>query len=242
MKKKIFNIFMLVAATVALASCSDDDSEGKTYIVDYPKLEIQGDVFYILPIGQPYYDDGCTATFQGEDYTSHIVAEGIEDVDENVPGLYEITYTAVGPNGYAWSETRTVAVCDPSIDTDLSGTWTTTSNTYRDVAGNQAAYPKCTTTIKYLCPGIFEIKDYLAGFYSQFYGYGAAYPGYDFDVEGIIQLTGDNKIIYVSGGPATAFGGDVPSDFQDGVYDPATGTISYVVTWSDMDFHVELQK
>ncbi|MBQ9532559.1 MAG: DUF5012 domain-containing protein [Prevotella sp.] len=240
MKKNIFYSLLLALAVITLGSC-DKDTEGLSSVIDYPILTIEGDEFLISPIGEAYVDPGCTATFQGADYTSNIVVEGVEDIDVNVPGLYYVTYTAVGPNGFSWSATRTVAVCDPSVDTDLSGTWTTTDATYRQTT-SQVFYPGCTTEIKYLCPGIFQIKDYLAGYYSQYVGYQAAYPGYDFDVEGIFQLTADNEIVFVSGGPAAAFGSDLPSDFSEGAYDLATNTLHWQIVWSGMAFNVTLTK
>lgn len=243
MKKNIFYTMMVAVAMFALTSCDNDkDSEGLSSIIDYPALIIQGDEFFISPIGQPYNDEGCTATYQGKDYTDKIVVTGLEDVDINTAGLYYVTYTATSPDGYVWSETRTVAVCDPAVTTDLSGTWTTDANTYRQSGAATKPYAGCTATIKRLCPGVFTINDYLAGYYSQAVGYAAAYPDLDFDVEGIFQLTTDNKIKYISGGPAAAFGSDLPEDFQDGQYDPLTGTLSYVVTWSGMDFHVSMKK
>ena len=241
MKKNILSVLMVALATFTITSC-DKDTENQSTIIDYPVLTNTGDVFYISPIGQAYIDEGCTATYKGADYTSNIVTEGLEDIDVNIPGLYYVTYSATSPDGFSWSETRTVAVCDPSVTTDLSGTWTTTSNTYRDTGARQTAYPGVTTTIEYLCPGIFRIKDYLAAYYSLYVGYQATYPSYDFDVDGIFQLTSDNQIVMVSANPATAFGGDVPTAFTDGKYDPDTNTLSWVVTWSGMDFHVELEK
>jgi hypothetical protein len=241
MKKNIlYTMTVALVAAFALTSC-DKETEGLSSVVDYPILTIQGDEFLISPIGETYNDPGCTATFQGEDYTSKIVVEGLDEIDVNVPGLYYVTYSATGPNGFSWSKTRTVAVCDPSVDTNLAGIWTTTENTYRETS-RQTFYPGCTTEIKYLCPGIFQIKDYLAGYYSQYVGYQAQYPTLDFDVEGIFQLTDDNQIKYVSGGPASAFGVDVPTAFSDGKYDPETNTISWNIVWSDMLFSVELSK
>lgn len=231
---------MVAVAAFTLTSC-DKDSEGRSSIIDYPVLTITGDEFTISPIGEPYTDAGCTATYQGVDYTSHIETSGVENIDVNVPGLYYVTYSAISPDGYFWSKTRTVAVCDPSVDTDLGGTWTTTANTYRQ-STVQVFYAGYTTDIKYLCPGIFQVKDFLAGYYSQYIGYQATYPSLDFDVDGIFQLKDNNEVVLVSANPASAFGDDLPSDFADGKYDPETGILSWTITWSDMDFHVELQK
>lgn len=83
---------MFCLASVGFTSCSDDEELTDSKITYYPEMEIQGDEFTILPIGTPYVDKGCKGTLQGEDCTSGIVTEGVEDVDYNTAGLYYVTY------------------------------------------------------------------------------------------------------------------------------------------------------
>ncbi len=66
----------------------------------YPVFTIIGDEFQLVPVGSTFKDQGCTATLNGEDYTSHIETYGIPSIDTNRPGLYEIDYVAVNPDGY----------------------------------------------------------------------------------------------------------------------------------------------
>lgn len=229
MKKNIFYLMMVALVSLTLTSC-DKDSEGKSSIIDYPKLTIVGDEFFVSPIGTPYTDQGCTATYQGKDYTANIVVDGLEDVDINTAGLYYITYSAISPDGYEWSETRTVAVCDPAITTDLSGSWTLQEGSNRNGTG----YDSYGITIKKLAPGIFSVSDFLGGWYEQRAGYGKNYA-----MSGQIQLLADGTLVglssYVPGW------GDSWDSF-DGKYDEATGTLTWDVVYaSTLAFHVILK-
>jgi len=232
----------LLAAVALTTSCSKD-SEGKTWVEEYPKIMLNGDAFTISPIGETYNDAGCTCTYDNADYTSHVVTTGVDAIDVNAPGLYYVTYTATSPHGYSWSEQRTVAVCDPSVTTDLAGTWKTQTGTNRNNnAGKTTEYSNTSVTIKKLCPGIFSISDFMAGYYAQVVYSDAKYASYDFNLDGIFQLTSDNKIVKLSTGAVSAFGDDGTCEVKNGKYDPATGEISFTVVWSGMDFNVILKQ
>jgi len=230
MKKNIFMMMMLALVAVVLTGCSKD-SEGKSSIIDYPKLTIQGDEFFVSPIGQAYNDEGCTATYQGKDYSSYVVASGLEDIDINTAGLYYITYTAVSPDGYSWSETRTVAVCDPSITTDLSGSWTLQEGSNR----NNTGFDGFGVTIKQLAPGIFSVSDFMGGWYDQRVNYGKNYA-----MAGQMQLLADGTLVGLSSRvPAW---GDSWDDFS-GKYDAAAGTLTWDVQYAtNYFFHIILKK
>ena len=219
---------------MTFTSC-DKESEGKSGIVDYPKITILGDVFYISPQGNAYTDPGCIVTYQGEDYTSHVVVSGLEDIDVNTAGLYYVTYSAVSPDGqYKWSETRTVAVCDPTISTDLSGSWTLQDGSYRNYSGNVTPYDGYGLTIKQLAPGIFSVSDFFAGYYDQRAGYGKNYA-----MAGQIQLLADGTLVGLS---ARVPGWGDSWDGFDGKYDEATGTLTWDVDYAGiMTFHVILK-
>ena len=230
MKKNLFYLMMVALVAMTFTSCSKD-SEGKSSIVDYPKITILGDVFYISPQGQAYTDPGCTVTYAGQDYTSHVVVSGIEDIDINTAGLYYVTYSAVSPDGqYAWSETRTVAVCDPSIETDLSGSWTLQEGSNRNGTG----YDGFGVTIKQLAPGIFSVSDFLGGWYEQRAGYGKNYA-----MAGQMQLLSDGTLVGLS---SRVPGWGNSWDSFEGKYDEATGTLTWDVVYaSTLAFHVILK-
>ena len=229
MKKNIFYLMVIALVAMTFTSC-DKDSENMSSIIDYPKLVIQGDEFFVSPIGQAYNDAGCTATYQGKDYTSKVIVEGVEDIDVNTAGLYYITYHATSPDGYSWSETRTVAVCDPNITTDLSGTWTLQDGSNRNGTG----YDSYGVTIKQLAPGIFSVSDFLAGWYEQRAGYGKNYA-----MSGQIQLLADGTLVGLS---SYVPGWNDSCDSFEGQYDEATRTITWDVVYAgSLAFHVILK-
>lgn len=252
--KKILLFMMSVLGVLSFSSCSDD-SDGLTDIIYYPHLTVTGDEFFINPIGQAYTDQGCTATYNGEDYTSNVVTTGLEDIDVNTPGLYTVTYTATSPKtdlrpqGYSMSATRTVAVCDPTVTTDLGGTWTTQSGSSLVSGANTLDFKGTTATITYLCPGIFRIDDFLANEletqeYSDYAG-----QGYDFKSGGMFQLTSDNKLILLSSDEIGAFSGERSVTELSGTYDPNTETITFDATVTRGDtgatwrtYHIVLKK
>ena len=158
------------------------------------------------------------------------MASGLEDIDINTAGLYYITYTAVSPDGYSWSETRTVAVCDPSITTDLSGSWTLQEGSNR----NNTGFDGFGVTIKQLAPGIFSVSDFFGGWYDQRAGYGKSYA-----CVGQMQLLADGTLVGLSS--RVAGWGDSWDGFE-GKYDAETGTLTWDVPYAGvMTFHIILK-
>ena len=235
MKKNILFAMMLALVAVVFTGCSKD-SEDKSTIIEYPKLIIQGDAFYINPIGTTYFDQGCKATYNGEDYSSHVVVTGLDDVDVNTAGLYPVTYTAISPDGFIWSETRTVAVCDPSITTDLSGTWKVQEGSYRNYDnGGEVGFDDYAINISQLAPGIFSVSDFLGGWYAQRANYGK-----DYAMKGNLQLLADTNLNGLSA-LVTAWGDSW--DSFSGVYDPKTETLTWDISYAKlMVFHIILKK
>jgi len=230
--KKVL-LYTLLAATLSLSSCEDaewNDSQ----VQYYPVLNMQGDAVVENPIGTPYKDAGCLATFGGEDYTSHIVTTGVDNVDVNTAGLYKITYSAINEKYPVLnaSVTRTVAVCDPTITTNISGTWKGIDGTYRDRAGALTPYPGYSIKVRKDASGIFYVSDLLDGYYAQHAGYGAKYA-----CVGYLQLLADNTLVMLSS--SVAGWGDSADSFE-GAYDPATGLISYVIEYAGMKFYAVL--
>lgn len=235
MKKILFYTLLFCLASVGFASCSDDEELTDSKITYYPEMEIQGDKFTILPIGTPYVDKGCKGTLLGEDCTSGIVTEGVEDVDYNTAGLYYVTYSYTNKDGYLTKAKRTVAVCDPSITTDIEGKYKVQSGSYRDYNSAQEEFAKYSVTIEKAAPGLFYISDFLGGYYDQGRGYGSQYA-----MTGYIQLLSDNTIKLLSS-HVDGFDDSLDS-MENGKYNPETGEISFDVAYAgQMTFHVVLK-
>lgn len=235
MKKILFYTLLFCLASVGFTSCSDDEELTDSKITYYPEMEIQGDEFTILPIGTPYVDKGCKGTLLGEDCTSGIVTEGVEDVDYNTAGLYYVTYFYTNKDGYLTKAKRKVAVCDPSITTDIEGKYKVQSGSYRDYNSAQEEFAKYSVTIEKAAPGLFYISDFLGGYYDQGRGYGSQYA-----MTGYIQLLSDNTIKLLSS-HVDGFGDSLDS-MENGKYNPETGEISFDVAYAgQMTFHVVLK-
>lgn len=235
MKKILFYTLLFCLASVGFTSCSDDEELTDSKITYYPELEIQGDDFTLVPIGTKYVDEGCKGILLGEDCTSGIVTEGVEDVDYNTPGLYYVTYSYTNKDGYLKSAKRTVAVCDPSITTDIEGKYTVQSGSYRDNGSAQEEFAKYSVTIKKSAPGLFYVSDFLGGYYDQGRGYGSLYA-----MTGYLQLLSDNSVKLLSS-HVDAWGDSLDS-MENGKYDPATGEITFDVAYAgQMTFHVILK-
>jgi len=235
MKKILFYIFALSMVVTGLTSCNDDNDElTDSKITNYAVFSMKGDAFTVSPIGITYKDAGCTATYIGNDCTSKLVTTGLDQIDINKAGLYTVTYAFTNTEGYSTSISRTVAVCDPNITTDISGKYKTQAGTYRLRGTASTDFPNFNVTITKAAPGIFAVSDIMGGYYDQRAGYGSTYA-----MVGYFQLLSDNSLICLSGD--VAGWGDSYSDFADGKYDPTTGTISYVVTYANMKFYVKLK-
>ena len=227
--KKIFLSLMLGMSLFSLTSCNDSKDElTDSRLTYYVKLDMQGDAFVQVPIGGSYTDAGCTATMNGEDATSRIVTTGLDAIDTNTAGLYTITYSAVNNDGFPASVSRTVAVCDPTITTDISGTWTVQSGSYRLYNGNKTPYAGYSVKVRKDAPGIFYISDFLAGWYDQRAGYGSSYA-----CKGYVQLLADGTLKCLS---SHVPGWDDALEDFEGNYDAATGTITWDATYTDYPF------
>lgn len=239
MKKTLLYSLMLGMSVFSLTSCNDDKDElTDSRLTYYVNLEMQGDAFVQVPIGSSYTDAGCTATMNGQDVTSRIVTSGLDEIDVNTAGLYDVTYSAINDDGFPASVSRTVAVCDPSIETDLSGTWTTQ-------AGTQRIYKETTVTpfadytckIKKAAPGIFSVSDFFAGYYDQRAGYGSSYA-----CKGYLQLLADNSLVCLSNGVA-GWGDAIDEGTFVGSYDPETETLTWECGYAgSMTFYITLNK
>ena len=237
--KKIFLSLMLGMSLFSLTSCNDSKDElTDSRLTYYVKLDMLGDAFVQVPIGSTYTDAGCTATMNGEDATSRIITTGLDAIDTNTAGLYTVTYSAVNNDGFPASVKRTVAVCDPAITTDISGTWTTQAGTYRLYGGKtNTPFAGYTCKIQKAAPGIFSVSDFFAGYYDQRAGYGSSYA-----CKGYLQLLADGTLVCLSNGVA-GWGDALDEGTFSGAYDATTETIQWQCDYAgSMTFYITLNK
>ena len=76
----------------------------------------------------------------------------------------------------------------------------------------------------------------MGGLYDQYAGYGADAPGL-YVMEGVIQLTSDNKIVILNGYvPAWE---DSYDEAYEGAYDPETGAVSWGIDYAGL-YHFDI--
>ena len=231
--KKIIYSFILCLSLVAFGSCSDDTTQDTSKVTHFVTFTLNGDKVMQIPVGSTFKDPGVVAMEGTEDVTSSMKTDGT--VDGNSVGVYNLTYSAVNVDGFSSSTERTVAVYNPNVTTDIAGSYLVGKGSFRLRAGVTTAYSGFAITLTQIAPGIFLMSDYLGGYYDQRAGYGSSYA-----CIGYMKLNADNTLEALTG--HVAGWGDDFSAFKNGKYDPATGTISYTVTYAGMDFTVILTK
>ena len=238
--KKIY-LFGLMLCTVVfgLTSCSKDDQHTDTRVTYYVNMHLQGEEMTLVPLGTAYTDAGCKADLNGEDYTSKVIADGVELVDVNKVGFYDITYSAVNPDGYAASVSRTVVVYDPTVTASIEGTYSPdmkatkygkAGKTFADYAASYGNTSQCVgITFTEVAPGIYYVNDLFAGWYHQIRGYAAKYC-----MTGYVSLNPDNTLTlqssFVSGW------GDSLDYLKNSTCDPDAGTIQYSLSYAGQIF------
>ena len=249
--KKIYLLGLLMLGMLTLASCNDGKDElTDSRLTYYAELTMEGDEFMIVPVGTEFVDPGCKAQIydkaSGEikDITSQVVVSGADEVDPNTMGFYYVTYSAPGSDGYMSSVTRTVCVCDPTVTLDMAGTYETdmnaslygaAKNPFAAYAANYGYTSQCVgITFKRLAPGFFQVNDLLGGWYEQIRGFGAQYGAGMGMMTGYVSLDNEGNISLISSNIRAW--GDGLDYIENGVYDAATGTISYNLSYAGQIF------
>lgn len=211
MKKIYLYGLMLCASVMGMISCSEED-HSDTRVTNFATIELEGDDFMVVNVGEPYTEPGYTAIEGTEDITSKVMVTG--NVDTSKGGFYTLTYTAVNKDNFAASVERTVMVKNPNGI--ASAYFAETSQ-----------YSGAPITITDLGDGTYEIDDVMAGYYF-FYKYPGYEPTYDFHLETVFKLNNDNTLTPVKSG-SWYFSGTPPT-LASGSYDPATGKVSYTTS------------
>mgnify|MGYP002868969344 CR=1 FL=1 len=212
MKKNIlFASLLALAAPLLLTSCSDDESEDKSRITTYAVLEMNGDDFMKLNVGETFNDPGCVATMGSEDVSSQIIVDS--NVNTSKPGFYTVNYIVYNEDGFPASASRDVMVVDPN---NFASAYLATTRYFTGAPINVVDNGN----------GTYTIDDVNGGYYF-FYRYPGYEPTYDFHLEAVITLNDDNTITQVGSG-SWYFSSKVT--IVEGEYDPAAGTITWVAS------------
>ncbi len=230
MKKNIFFLMALTAAAFTFSSCSDEESEGKSRITTYAVLEMNGDSFVKLNVGESFDDPGCVATMGSEDVSDKITT--VTNLDTNTPGFYTVNYSVKNEDGFAASTSRDVMVVDPNnFASAYLGESQFGARHYYDAPIN----------ITKRADGTYLIDDLGGGLY--FWGRYPGYePTYDFHLEAVLKLNDDNTIDVLAQG-SWYWGSGAEENFAitSANYDPETGTVSFVMDFG-APYYVTLTK
>ncbi|MFA6057343.1 MAG: immunoglobulin-like domain-containing protein [Taibaiella sp.] len=129
MKKIIIILFAF--SFLAYAGCRKRDTEeGVSKVVDVskPTINLKGDKFVSLSVGEAYADPGATLIDDISGAQSDIPAAEYTNLDVSTPGVYYMLYSAKNSNGYINNNVRYIAVTDYNDAVDLTGTYVRTLN------------------------------------------------------------------------------------------------------------------
>jgi hypothetical protein len=213
------------------------DFENIETVANFVQMELQGDYIVQVPIGTTYIDAGFKATMNGQDASSFVVTSGLDNIDMNSIGIYDITYSVINDSAIPISVSRTVMVYDPTVETDLSGTWVTQPGTQRIYGGATVTpFADYICKIKKAAPGIFSVSDFFAGYYDQRAGYGSSYA-----CKGYLGLRADNVLICLNNG-VKGWGDSLDEGSFVGSYDPETETLTWQCDYANsMTFYIYLK-
>lgn len=130
--KRNYILLLTVLSLVFVACEKDKDSEGLTFVENYPvitdskgkKLET-----ILLTLGSVYTPD-YKATLGGNDITSQVAVkildkisgDFVDNISTDAPGMYEISYSHATEHEYtSWTVKQMVFVYNPDVKLDISG-------------------------------------------------------------------------------------------------------------------------
>ncbi|WP_310393241.1 DUF5011 domain-containing protein [Hymenobacter sp.] len=117
---KVFPFFglSLLSLALALTGCKKDETDNLSRIKSYPAIDLRGDEYYVLNVGETFTEPGVTATLAGEAVEPTIVGT----VNTATPGIYRITYSAANTEGDEVTAVRSVIITNPAVNNlDQSG-------------------------------------------------------------------------------------------------------------------------
>lgn len=228
--KSIKYICLAVLSVLSFAACEKETEDVSN--VNKLAFEMKGAPTMLVTLGTSYQEPGFTAVFNGADDSKNVAVEGT--VDAQTVGLYYVNYVHSNIDKVKTTLTRTVIVCDPTVETNIAGAYITAAGTYRSLNGAEVPFPGYNVNISKIAPGFFKISDFLGGYYHQRAAYGAAYA-----CNGYVQLKNDNSLTLLSS--SLTPWGDTLTEVTGGGYDPETGTVYWCAEYAGMLFYVVLK-
>lgn len=111
MKKNIIRLLTFALAVLVFQSCKKETTEGFTHVTTYAVIELQGNAFESIVVGENFEDAGATA--KAGETPLDVTVKG--SVNNSTPGIYELVYSAVNEDGFAGNTSRYVAVLPEEV-------------------------------------------------------------------------------------------------------------------------------
>ena len=133
-RMKFYKIFTSRFLLLFLAVGCSLEAPIESTITEFAEFEMTGGTYVYVEEGTPFVEPGIAALAGGES----LEVETSGTVDENTPGVYVLTYSAVNADGFPATATRYVAVgnSEVALNRNLSGTYLTgtRANTLTQIA------------------------------------------------------------------------------------------------------------
>ena len=155
-----------------------------------------------------------------------------DNINNQVPGIYSVTYSATNEQGFSASASRTVYVAAESGIVNLYvGEMWTPKGSY--LSGG-------THLITDNGDGTYQMDDIMGGYYCWYTYPGYDAMGYDFFAEFNFSLAADGTMTQVGDVGDWYFAGQVELSLMSGKYDSATGVVSFSSSYGGQELKVVL--
>lgn len=221
--KKIIITLTLFVAMVSFWSCEKETADIATGTVNYPVFVNSGNELNVVAIGENFSVPEVTVFDGSNDVTDQAEITGLDEVDLNTAGYYEINYSATTADGYTGTYSVKIFVYDPSYaEAPIAGNY----------KGSLSTIGGGPVTISEFNKGVYLIDDAFCGYYSTYRELGSVYVA-----KGYFIYIGNNQFILRNANSVWGLVEDL-----DGIdYDPATGVLTWVninegYTWNNLPF------
>lgn len=177
--KKILYTLIICAGVLGFSACNDseEDNSRLTYYVVFslPSGEVLNGDTIEHPVNTPFTAPEYTATENGVDVKSKVSVTGVENVNPDRIGIYPIRYSANNSDGFASTATQTVYVVNPTVTTDLTGSYRIDNEASTCSVDTLNFENVLSIDVEKIATGIFSVSDFLGGLYEQQEGLGGDY-------------------------------------------------------------------
>lgn len=227
--RKIFYCILMGGLFMGTATSCDDSTEDLSKVTYFAELNLKGDDFVKLSLGETYTEPGYEATENGEDISDRVKVTG--NVDNTTTGFYNLVYSVANVDGFSVSKSRQVMVVDPDHFASAYQGESQTSTRH---------YTGAPIFITENSDGTYLIDDLLGGL--QFYGLNPGFePMYDFHAEAKVKLNDDNTLSLLEVGN-WYFASQLTLSLTEGKYNPETGVVTMTVDYGGTPLSVTLTK